>query len=79
MIKLPKFIQDSVERAIEDALHPGGMRTNGVCRAQVDVTHLQRLLLVALSVQEVHKAAYKKGYDNGLEAGQADSRGMGME
>lgn len=44
---LPEFIVRNIERAIEDAMHPKGMHTNGKCMAQVEVSQLQRLLLVA--------------------------------
>ncbi len=45
--RLPEFIAQNVERAIEDALHPKGMHTNGKCMAQVEVTQLQCLLRAA--------------------------------
>lgn len=49
---LPQFIIDKVERAIDDAKNPKGMHTNGPCRVQVEVSHLERLLFAARAAMQ---------------------------
>ena len=48
---LPGFVAEKVERAIHAALNPKGMHTNGPCYVHIEVTCLQRLLLVAKAAQ----------------------------
>lgn len=48
---VPDFIARNVERAIQDAMNPQGMHTNGPCMARVEVSQLQRLLLIARAVK----------------------------
>jgi hypothetical protein len=74
-MKLPEFIQKAAERAIHDATHPQGMHTNGKCMVSMEVSQFQRLLMVAMSVEEVRQAAYREGYGAGSDAAN-DYRGM---
>ncbi len=51
--QVAQFIIDKIERAIHDAKNPKGMRTNGPCYAQVEVTCLERLLRAYLSTPAI--------------------------